>query len=75
MQARESKAMLALLSVGVLILAALLWDCRARLRSAEDRAMDARLHGLELASRQDAHRELLGQIVAELRSQGREVGR
>jgi hypothetical protein len=63
------------LVVGLLILAALLWDARTRLATAEDRAMDARLHGLDLAARQEAHRELLGQIVAELRSQGREVGR
>jgi len=72
---RERFAGWMLLVAALLILAALLWDCRTRLRTAEDRAMDARLHGLELASRQDAHRELLGQIVAELRSQGREVGR
>ena len=72
---RERMAGWMLLVAALLILAALLWDCRTRLATAEDRAMDARLHGLELASRQDAHRELLGQIVAELRSQGREVGR
>jgi hypothetical protein len=64
---RERFAGWMLLVVALLILAALLWDCRIRLSRAEDRAMDARIHAREATTRLDVHREMLGDIYAELR--------
>jgi len=70
-----NKAMVAVAAALVICAALALADCRARLRRAEEKAAGARLVGLELAIRQDAQRETLAEIVAELRAQGMEVGR